>query len=167
LRRETAHVLACSVWCIPRVEVFRHMHRVIAALAVVALSLAACGSSSSGSTTPDPTVAFCPALDTYARSLAKLEALTPASSLADYTAAVTSAKAALAAVKLVAGPFAGAQLSDLQTAQAQLEAAASDLGANATPADAESGLSDELTAVTQEAVLTYNAICNTHPTPSS
>lgn len=143
------------------------MRRVIAALAVVVLSLSACGSSSSGSATPDPTVAFCPALASYSKSLATLDALTPAATLDQYTTAVTDAKTALAALRAVAGPFVGAQLDALQTAQVQLEAAASDLGANATPADAESGLSDELTAVTQEAVLTYNAICNAHPTPSS
>ena len=143
------------------------MHRLIAAIALIALSLAACGSSSSGSATPDPTVAFCPALDTYARSLAALQALTPASSLANYTAAVTSAKTALAAVKLVAGPLAGAQLSDLQTAQAQLEAAAGALPSGTTPDQAETQLQAPLQAVTQQAVSTYNAICNTHPTPSS
>ena len=143
------------------------MTRLLAALAVAALSLAACGSSSSGSATPDPTLAFCPALDTYGKSLAKLEALTPSSSLADYTSAVADAKAALAAVKAVAGPFVGAQLDSLQTAQVQLEAVASDLPSGATPDDAESGLSDELQAVTAEVVLTYNAICNTRPTPSS
>ena len=97
------------------------MYRLIAAIAVIALSLAACGSSSSGSATTDPTVAFCPALDTYAKSLAKLQALPASASLADYTSAVAAAKAALAAGKLVAGPFAGAQLNDLQTAQQQLE----------------------------------------------
>ncbi len=43
------------------------MRRVIASLAIVVLSLAACGGSSSGSATPDPTLAFCPALDTYAK----------------------------------------------------------------------------------------------------
>jgi len=143
------------------------MHRLIAAIAVIALSLAACGSSSSGSATPDPTVAFCPALDTYAKSLAKLQALTPASSLADYTAAVADAKAALGAVKLVAGPFVGAQLSDLQTAQSQLEAAAAALPSGTTPDQAEKQLQAPLQAVTQQAVGTYNAICNTHPTPSS
>ena len=143
------------------------MTRLVAAIAVVALSLAACGSSSSGSATPDPTLAFCPALDAYGKSLAKLEALTPASSLADYTSAVSDAKAALAAVRAVAGPFAGAQLDTLQTAQVQLEAAASALPSGATPDDAESGLSDELKAVTEEVVLTYNAICNPNPTPSS
>jgi len=143
------------------------MRRLVAAVAVIALSIAACGSSSSGSATPDPTLAFCPALDTYAKSLAKLDALTPSSSLADYTSAVSDAKAALAAVRAVAGPFAGAQLDSLQTAQAQLEAAASELPSGATPDQAESDLTDELQAVTQEAVLTYNAICNAHPTPST
>jgi hypothetical protein len=143
------------------------MHRLITAIAVVALSLAACGSSSSGSGTPDPTVAFCPALDTYAKSLAKLQSLIATESVADYPAAVADAKSALAAVKLVAGPFVGAQLSDLQTAQAQLESAAAALPSGATPAQAGSAVQAPLQVVTQQAVSTYNAICNTHPSPSS
>ena len=142
------------------------MHRLITAIAVIALLLAACGSSS-GSATTDPTVAFCPALDTYAKSLAKLQALPPTASLADYTAAVADAKAALAAGKLVAGPFAGAQLNDLQTAQQQLESAAAALPSGTTPEQAQAALQAPLQAVTQQAVGTYNAICNTHPTPST
>jgi ABC-type glycerol-3-phosphate transport system substrate-binding protein len=143
------------------------MRRLVAVLAVIALSLAACGSSSSGSATPDPTLAFCPALDAYGRSLAKLEALTPDATVDEYQAAVADAKTQLAALRAVAGPFAGAQIDSLQTAQQQLEAAAVDLGADATPAQAESDLADELQNVTAEVVLTFNAICNTHPTPSS
>jgi hypothetical protein len=143
------------------------MRRLVAAVAVIALSIAACGSSSSGSATPDPTVAFCPALDTYGRALAKLDAVDVTATVADYTAAVADAKAALAALKLVAGPFVGAQLNDLQTAQAQLESDAASLGTNATPSDAETTLQPSLQAVTAQVVSTYNAICNTHPTPST
>ncbi len=143
------------------------MHRLIAAIAVVALSLAACGSSSSGSATPDPTVAFCPALDTYSKALAKLQGLIATESVADYPAAVTEAKSALAAVRLVAGPLAGAQLNDLQTAQVQLESAAAALPSGTTPAQAGTAIQAPLQTVTAQAISTYNAICNTHPTPSS
>ena len=104
------------------------MRRLIAALAIVVLSLAACGGSSSGSATPDPAIAFCPALDTYAKSLAKLDAMVATATTEEYTKAVTDAKVALVALVAVAGPFAGAQIDTLQTAQQQLEAAADDLG---------------------------------------
>jgi hypothetical protein len=143
------------------------MRRLGAALAVVALSLAACGSLSSGSGTPDPTLAFCPALETYAKSLATLEAVSETNSVEEYTKAVADAKVALAALVAVAGPFAGAQLNTLQSAQQDLEAAAADLPPTATPADAELALSDELQAVITQAAGTHNAICNTRPTPSS
>jgi hypothetical protein len=146
----------------------RRLAAAAAVIAVIALSLAACGSSSStGSATPDPTVAFCPALDGYGKSLAKLDALVATSSVDDYKNAVADAKAALAALKTVAGPFVGAQLDTLQTAQAQLEAEAADLDANATPADAEAALQPDLENLMAQVVLTYNAICNAHPTPSS
>ena len=146
----------------------RRLANAVAITALIALSLAACGSSSSaGSATPDPTVAFCPALDAYGKSLAKLDALVATSSVDDYKNAVADAKAALAALKAVAGPFVGAQLDTLQTAQAQLEADAADLDANATPADAEAALQPDLENLMAQVVLTYNAICNAHPTPSS
>lgn len=143
------------------------MRRVTAALAVVVLSLAACSAGSSGSATPDPAIAFCPALDAYGKSLVVLEALTPTATVDMYKKAVTDARAALAALIAVAAPFAGAQLNELQTAQVELEAAANDLGADATPAEAEADLQPYLQAVTEEVALTYNAICNVHPTPSS
>jgi len=144
----------------------RRLATLVAAMAV-ALSLSACGSSSSGSATPDPTVAFCPALDTYSKSLAKLQTLVATSSVAQYPAAVADAKTALAAVKLVAGPLAGAQLNDLQTAQVQLESAAAALPSGTTPEQAATALQAPLQTVTAQAVSTYNAICNAHPTPSS
>ena len=143
------------------------MRRLVAVLAAVALALAACGASSSGSATPDPTLAFCPALDTYAKSLAKLEAVAETDSVEDYTAALADAKTALAALRAVAGPFAGAQIDTLQTAQLQLEAAAAELPPGTSPADTEAALQDPLQNVIAQAVLTYNAICNTHPTPSA
>ena len=87
-------------------------------------------------------------------------------SVEDYTKALADAKVALAALKVVAGPFAGAQIDTLQTAQQQLEAAAAELPAGATPADAEAALEDPLQNVIAQGVLTYNAICNTNPTPS-
>ncbi len=141
--------------------------RLFVALAAGVLTLAACSSTPSGSASADPAVAFCPALQAYGKSLAALEALTPSSSLADYQKAVTDAKAALAAVTAVAGPYAGAQLTTLAQAQAQLESAANALGTNATPAQAETDLQDELTAVIQQVALTNNAICNFRPTPST
>jgi hypothetical protein len=135
----------------------------------VAFSLAACGasSSSSGSPSTDPTAAFCPALDAYGKSLVKLDALTATSSVDDHKNAVADAKTALAALKAVAGPFVGAQLDTLQTAQVQLEADAAGIGGNATPADAEAAVQPALQNVLAQVVLTYNAICNAHPTPSS
>ena len=136
-------------------------------LAAVVLAVAACSSTTSGSPSADPALAFCPALATYGKTLATLDALTPASSLADYQKAVTTAKAALAAVIAVAGPYAGAQLTSLGQAQADLEAGASAMGSNATPAQAEAALSDELSAVIQQVALTNNAICNFRPTPSA
>jgi outer membrane murein-binding lipoprotein Lpp len=144
------------------------MNRPLAVLAIAALLLTACNSSGSGgSATPDPAIAFCPALATYGQSLTALEALTPTSSVDDYKSAVTTAKTALAGVVAVAGPFAGAQLNTLSTAQQQLEAAAGELGSDATPAQADEQLQPYLEAVTQEVALTYNAICNVNPTPSS
>ena len=109
------------------------MRRLVAVLAAVAFALAACGASSSGSATPDPTLAFCPALDTYAKSLATLEAVAETNSVEDYTKALANAKVALAALRAVAGPFAGAQIDTLQTAQLQLEAAAADAPAERDP----------------------------------
>jgi hypothetical protein len=143
------------------------MRRLVVVLAAVVLALAACGSSSSGSATPDPTLAFCPALDTYAKSLAKLEAVAETNSVEDYTNALAAAKTALAALRAVAGPFAGAQIDTLQTAQLQLEAAAAELPPNVTPAATEQALQEPLQNVIAQALLTYNAICNTHPTPSA
>jgi hypothetical protein len=156
---------------IRRSEVISLMTRLAALVAAIAVvfSLAACGASSSlpGSPSTDPTAVFCPALDAYGKSLVKLDALTATSSVDDYKNAVADAKAALAALKAVAGPFVGAQLDTLQTAQVQLEADAADLGANSTPADAEAALQPDLQNLMAQVVLTYNAICNAHPTPSS
>jgi ABC-type glycerol-3-phosphate transport system substrate-binding protein len=151
-----------------RQEVISHMTRLAALVVVLVLALAACGgSSSAGSATPDPALAFCPALDTYGKSLTKLDAMTATSSVDDYKAAAADAKTAFEGVKAVAGPFAGAQLDTAQTAQVQLEAAVAGLPANATPADAEAALQDPLQNLIGQIALTYNAICNTHPTPSA
>ena len=103
----------------------------------------------------------------YGRTLVALEALTPTATVEEYKTAVATARTALAALVAVAGPFAGAQLDSLSTAQQQLEAAAGELGADATPAQAEEDLRPYLQDVTGEVVLTYNAICNPNPTPSS
>ena len=97
----------------------------------------------------------------------KLQALTPSSSLADYTAAVADAKAALAAVKLVAGPFAGAQLTTCRRPRPSWKSAAAALPSGHHPGPGRGALQAPLQAVTQQAVGTYNAICNTHPTPSA
>jgi hypothetical protein len=144
------------------------MTRLIASLAALLLVLAACSSSTDGgATTPDPTIAFCTALDSYAATLVKLDALPATASVADYNAAVADAKAGLAAVVAVAGPFVGAQLNDAQTAQAQLEAAAAQLPPGATPAIAKAALSAPLQTLIQQVASTRNAICNTRPTPST
>lgn len=143
------------------------LRRLMVALAFATLTVAGCGGSSSGSATPDPAIAFCPALEAYGKSLVALDALTPAASVADYKAAVANAKTAYAAAVAVAGPFAGAQLSSIRQAQDNLEGHANQLGSDATPAQAEAALQADYQAVVQEVTLTHNAICNTRPTPSS
>ena len=143
------------------------MRRITAALAVLVLSVAACSGSTSGSATPDPAIAFCPALDAYGQSLVVLGALTPAATVDQYKKAVADAKAALAALTAVAGPFAGAQLNELTSAQVDLEAAANELGADATPAQAETELQPLIEDVIQQVGGTKNALCNFRPTPSS
>src|SRR4051794_38394815 len=153
-----------------RSEVIQLMRRFTALVAAIALaaSLGACAAGSpGGSGTLDPTAVFCPALDAYGKSLVKLDAVTATSSVDDYKKAVADAKVALGAVKAVAGPFVGAQLDTLQTAQAQLEAAAGALPPTATPAEAEAALEPLLKNVMAQVASTYNAICNAHPTPSS
>jgi hypothetical protein len=141
------------------------MSRIVALFATAVL-VAAC-SSSGGSPSPDPTVAFCPALDHYAQTLAGLGALTPSSTVDQYKSAVTDAKTALAALVAVAGPFAGAQLATAQQAQTDLQAAADQLPAGTTPAEAEAALDPLLTTLVQQVALTRNAICNDRPTPSA
>lgn len=143
------------------------MRRVITMLAATGLLLVAC-SSSSGSATPDPAIAFCPALDAYGASLIVLDKLDATATTAQYKAAVVTAKAALAALIPVAGAYAGAQLNSLTSAQQDLEAAAGDLDpVTTTPAQAEAAISDELQAVIQQVAATRNALCNTRPTPST
>ncbi|MFL5673164.1 MAG: hypothetical protein ACJ77C_13840 [Chloroflexota bacterium] len=145
----------------------RRLTALVAAIAF-AVSVTACaGSSPGGSGTIDPTAVFCPALDAYGTSLAKLDAVAATSSVDDYKKAIADAKVALAALKAVAGPFVGAQLDTLQTAQAQLEAAAAALPPTATPADTEAALQPLIKNVIAQVALTSNAICNAHPTPSS
>ena len=144
------------------------MSRVVAMLATVVLAVAACSSSpSGGSPSADPSIAFCSALDAYAKTLVSLDALTPSSTVDEYKTAVANAKAALAAVVAVAGPFVGAQLNEAQTAQTNLQAAADQLPANVTPAQAEDALQPLLQALIQEVAGTRNATCNTRPTPSA
>ena len=99
------------------------MSRVVAMLAATAVLVVAACSSSGGSAEPDPAIAFCPALDSYAKTLAVLDALTPSSTVDQYKSAVADAKTALAGVIAVAGPFVGAQLNEAQTAQVNLQAA--------------------------------------------
>jgi DNA-binding LytR/AlgR family response regulator len=144
------------------------MSRVIAMLAIVILAVAACSSTpSGGSATADPTIAFCSAVDTYAVKLAALDALTPSVTVDQYKTAVADAKTALAAVVAVAGPFVGAQLNDAQTAQTNLQAAADQLPATTTPAEAEAALQPLLQTLLQQVASTRNAICNTRPSPSA
>jgi hypothetical protein len=142
------------------------MNRPIAALALAAVLLGAC-SSSSGSATPDPALAFCPALDAYGASLTALDNLDATATVDQYQAAVADAKAKLAALVPLAAPFAG-QLTTLTTAQSQLEAVAVDLrSGTTTPAEAEAALDAPISAVVQQVVATHNALCNFRPTPST
>src|SRR5690349_14907988 len=126
------------------------MKRVIAALAALVLLMAACGGSTGGSATPDPAVAFCPALDAYGQSLVALQKMDANSSVDDFKAAVNTAKASLAALVPLASAFAGAQLSTLTTAQSQLEAAANNLPPGVSPAAAQAALKDPINNVIQE-----------------
>jgi outer membrane murein-binding lipoprotein Lpp len=148
------------------------MTRLIGALAAVLLALAACSSSTpsgggGGAATADPTIAFCAALDTYGAALVDFEALTPSATVDEYKAAGTAAKAALAALVAVAGPFAGAQINELTTAQSELNTVVDQLPPNATPAMAELAIDPAVKDVIQQVVAQRNATCNTRPTPSS
>ena len=149
-----------------RMEGTTVMSRIVAMLATAVLVVAAC-SSSGGSPSPDPAIAFCPAVDAYAKTLVALDALTPSSTVDQYQAAVTDAKTALAAVVAVAGPYAGAQLTSAQTAQTNLQYAADQLPAGTTPAQAEAALQPLLVTLIQQVALTRNASCNDRPTPSA
>ena len=142
------------------------MSRVVAMLATAVLVVAAC-SSSGGSPSPDPAIVFCPALDSYAKTLAVLDALTPSSTVDQYKSAVADAKTALAGVIAVAGPFVGAQLNEAQTAQVNLQAAADQLPPGTTPAQAEAALQPLLATLIQQVAGTRNATCNDRPTPSA
>jgi len=149
------------------------MTRRIGMLAAVVLALAACSSSTpsggggGGGATPDPAIAFCNALDDYGAKLAAFEALTPSNTVVEYKAAGAAAKAALAVLVPAAAPFAGAQISDLTTAQTQLNAVIDQLPAGATPQMAEVAVDPAVKAVIQEVAAQHNASCNTRPTPSS
>ena len=142
------------------------MSRVVAMLATAVLVVAAC-SSSGGSPSPDPAIAFCPALDTYAKTLAALDALTPSSTVDQYKAAVADAKTALAAVVAVAGPFAGAQLNSAADRPDQPPGRRRPAPAGTTPAQAEAALQPLLATLIQQVALTRNASCNDRPTPSA
>ena len=144
------------------------MRRVITLLAATGLLLVACSSTPSGSATPDPAIAFCPALDAYGASLVALDKLDASATVVEYKAAVATARTALAALTAVAGAYAGAQLNSLTSAQQDLEAAAGDLDpSSTTPAQAEAAINDELQAVIQQIAATRNALCNFRPTPST
>ena len=147
------------------------MTRLFASLAAVLLALAACSSSTpgggGGAATPDPTIAFCDALDSYGAQLVKLDALTASATVAEYKAAGAAAKAGLASLIAVAGPFVGAQTDELQTAQSILNTAVDQLPPNATPAEAEAALDPAIKGVLQEVVAQHNATCNMRPTPST
>ena len=149
------------------------MTRLFGTLAAVILVLAACSSSTpsggggGGAATADPTIAFCDALDAYGATLATFAALTPSDSVDDYKAAGAAAKAALAVLIPAAAPFAGAQISDLTTAQSQLNSVLDQLPPGATPQMAEVALDPAVQDVIQEVAAQHNASCNTRPTPSS
>jgi hypothetical protein len=136
-------------------------------LVTVILAVGACSSTpSGGSGTPDPTIAFCQALDASGLKLAALDGLTPAATVCECKQAVDDATAALAALVAVSGPFVGAQLDEAQMAQTNLQAA-DQLPADASPAQAEDALQPLPEALIQEVGGTRNAICNTRPTPSA
>jgi hypothetical protein len=143
------------------------MKRLITAVAALVLLVAACGGSSGGSATPDPAIAFCPALDAYGQSLVALQKLDPSTPVDQQKAAVNDAKAKFAVLVPLAQPFAGAQLSTLTTAQSQLEAAANNLPPGVSTTAAQAALKDPINAVLQEIAGTHNALCNTRPTPST
>jgi hypothetical protein len=145
----------------------RRVHAAVAALAVAAVLLAGCSGSSGASATPDPAIAFCPALDAYGQSLVALQKLDPSTPVEQQKAAVDDAKAKFAALVPLAQPFAGAQLSTLTTAQSQLEAAANALPPGVAPAAAQAALKDPINGVIQQIAATHNALCNTRPTPST
>ena len=149
------------------------MTRRIGMLAAVVLAVAACSSSTTsgggggGAATPDPAIAFCDALDSYGAKLSAFEALTPSNTVDEYKAAGAAAKAALAVLVPAAAPFAGAQISDLTTAQTQLNAVVDQLPPGATPQMAEVAVDPAVKAVIQEVAAQHNASCNTRPTASS
>jgi hypothetical protein len=143
------------------------MKRLITAVAALVLLVAACGGSSGGSATPDPAIAFCPALDAYGQSLVALQKLDPSTPVDQQKAAVNDAKAKFAVLVPLAQPFAGAQLSTLTTAQSQLEAASNNLPPGVSTTAAQAALKDPINAVLQEIAGTHNALCNTRPTPST
>ena len=143
------------------------MRRVFAPLAVVLLLIAGCSSSTGGSPSADPAIAFCAALDQYGKTLLALDALTPSATVAQYKSAVDDAKAGLASLIAVAGPFVGAQLNEAQSAQVNLQSAADQLPAVVTPAEAEAALQPYLAALIQEVAGVHSATCNFRPTPST
>ena len=144
------------------------MKRHLGPIAAVLLVLAGCSSTpAGGSATPDPTIAFCSSLDAYTKTLRDFEALTPSATVDQYKSAGADAKAALAVLATAAAPFAGAQIYTLQRAQIMLDGAVNDLGAVATPAQAEVALDPYIKAVIVEAVAQHDAMCNTGPSPSS
>ena len=148
------------------------MTPLIASLAAVVLALAACTSSTpsgsaGGAGTPDPAIAFCAALDTYGAALVEFEALTPSATVADYKAAGAAAKAALAVLVSAAGPFVGAQLTELTTAQQVLNTAVDQLPPAATPVMAEAALDPPVKDVIRQIAAQRNATCNTRATPST
>ena len=144
----------------------RRVHAAVAAMAIAAVLLAGC-SGSSGSATPDPAIAFCPALDAYGQSLVALQKLDASTPVDQQKAAVADAKAKFATLVPLAAPFAGAQLSTLTTAQSQLQAAADALPPGVSPAAAQAALKEPINAVIQQIAGTRNALCNTRPTPST
>jgi ABC-type glycerol-3-phosphate transport system substrate-binding protein len=144
------------------------MTRRFGALAAVLVAIAACTSSTpaGGSATPDPSIAFCAALETYRQTLVAVDALTPTASVDDYKKAVDDAKTAEAAVVAVSGPYAGAQLFTLQQAHDALTGAVIHLPAGTTPAQAEATLEPLLKTLIGHVVGVENAQCPTRLNPS-
>ena len=150
------------------------MTRRIGMLAAVLLALAACSSATTsgggggGGATPDPSIAFCDALDSYGATLADFEALTPAATVDEYKAAGAARKGGARSVDHRGSTIRRRpdQRTDDRADPSRTQPSTISLPC-ATPAEAEVALDPPIKAVIQQVVATHNASCNTRPTPST